>query len=274
MNSFYAIEPSPMLIPFVKQYWFVSLDDIAKGYQRLLPFGYAGVTFHRTKHNNLLDGNRLPVSYISGQSTQYSKLVFNGRIDFISVIFHPVGAMLFFDMAMSEITDRHIPVEDLKNRSMTELENRLTETEDNGKCIELIERFLIKSLCKNQDREDYRLAATINSIHNGVNDISSLTQTVCLGYKQFKRKFYDQVGINPKDYIRIKRFQQAAYIIQCNRTTTLEQLADNCNYYDKSHLIKDFKEFSGHTPGEYLSHCDPYSGYHTLFRSAFLNSTP
>lgn len=272
MNSFYAIEPSPVLAPFVKQYWFVSLDNITEGYQRLLPFGYVGLTFHRTTHNNLFDGNTLAASYISGQSTRYGKLFFNHKIDFISIVFQPIGAMLFLNIPMCEFSDKHISIDNLEDKSIIELRNRLIEESDNRKCIESIEKFLIKRLDANQDREYNRLATAIKSIHNGVCDIPLLAQTACLGYKQFKRIFYNQVGINPKDYIRIKRFQQVSHIMQYN-CVTLDELADNSKYYDKSHLIKDFKEFSGHTPKEYLAHCDPYSGYHALFRSAFLNSS-
>jgi len=274
MNRFYAIEPSPVLAPFIKQYWFVSLDNMGEIHQRLLPFGYIGLSIHRTRQNSLLDGEKLPSSYISGQSTRYSKLAFSSRVDFISVVFHPIGAILFFDLPMHEITNNHLPVEDSEDKLIIELENRLTETHDNKKCIELIERCLIERIFRNGKRDYNRLKMVLNYIDAGVSDISLLAQTVCLGYKQFKRIFYEHTGLNPKEYIRIKRFQQASHILQCNPSVTINHLADCCNYYDKSHLIRDFKEFSGYTPGEYQAHCDSYSGYHALFRSAFLDSIP
>jgi len=272
MNSFYAIQPSPLLTPYVKQYWFLSLDGIIQGNQRLLPFGCVGLTFHRTHNTSFLDNSLLPSAYISGQSTVYNDLAFNGNIDSVSIVFEPVGAMQFFNIPMNEISDRHISIDDLGDKTYIELKNKLAETTDNNNCIKIIEDFLINKLYNKEEYRYKRLSHIMKFINNDVDDAVLLAKTACLGYKQFKRTFYDNIGINPKEYIRINRFQKTAHILQMNPAITLNDLAEQNKYYDKSHLIRDFKEFSGYKPKEYIALCDPYSRYHALFRSAFLDS--
>jgi len=274
MNSFYAIQPSPILTPYVKQYWILSLDNAVGGRQRLLPFGSIGITFYRGVNHSRLNGDKFPGAYISGQTSAYSDIAFSGNVDFISIIFEPAGAMLFFDMPMNEITGSHIPVDDLDDKSFAELGNRLAEITDNSDCIRMIENFLLKKLYNADQYRHKRIEHSIKFIHNHVDDALLLAKTACLGYKQFKRVFRENVGINPKEYIRINRFRDAAHMFQVNPHLTLEDLAEKNSYYDKSHLIRDFKTFSGYTPREYVSLCDPYSPYHAFFRSAFLDSLP
>jgi AraC-like DNA-binding protein len=271
MDKFQIIKPSILLSPYIKQYWFLTVDNVTQGSQRLIPIGCIGLTFHRgdriysTSENNLL-----PVSFLSGQTTDYTDLVYSGTLSFISIIFQPVWAKAFFKVPMSELNNQKIDIRMLNDPQILELEKRLTDTMDNDACVSLIENFLLRRIYEHYNHK--RLTAVIESINDGQSDISALAQTACLGYKQFKRIFTEYVGANPKDFLRIARFQRAVHMLQIQPQITLTQLADACDYYDMSHLIKELKEFSGYTPGEYLSLCDPYSDYHSLFRSAFLDN--
>lgn len=102
--------------------------------------------------------------------------------------------------------------------------------------------------------------------------MGKLTNETCLGYKQFKRLFIENIGLNPKEYIQIRRFSKALNILQVTPKITLTNLAFYCGYYDKSHLIKDFKTLSGYTPTEFILQSDPYSPAISLFQSFFINA--
>lgn len=272
MDRFQIIQPSVLLAPYVKQYWFLTMENVRLGIQRLIPFGSISLTFQRSQQDNSLINEALPVSCLSGQSTNFINLVYSGTINFISIVFQPTGAMAFFKMPMNELNNQNIPVEALSDTQIIELEEQLIGTPDNNLCVQLIEKFLLKRIYQINEIRYKRLSAVIESINHGQYDIPQLAQTVCLGYKQFKRFFNECTGTNPKDFIRINRFQKAACELQVQSQITLEQLADKYGYYDISHLIKEFKGFSGYTPGEFLSVCSPYSDYHALFRSAFLDT--
>ena len=91
--------------------------------------------------------------------------------------------------------------------------------------------------------------------------ISDLASSVFLSTKQFQRVFTGHVGISPKEFLRIVRFQHALYVLQSNPGMSFSQLAYECGFYDQSHLINEFKVFSGYTPKEYLAACAPHSDY-------------
>lgn len=74
------------------------------------------------------------------------------------------------------------------------------------------------------------------------------------GYSEcYIRRIFNSIhGISPKVFERFVRFQNALDLMR-RRTLTLEQTALECGYYDQSHMVKDFKSFSGVTPERYQS---------------------
>lgn len=273
MNSFQVIQPSQLLTPFIKQYWFLTLNDVPQSSQRIIPFGNVALSFNRGERSySSSENGLLPLSYITGQLTSYTNVTYSGNINLISIIFQPASARLFFNFPLSELNNKNIPIEALDDPQLTELEKYLAETYSNEACAKLIEKYLLKRLYEPERSGHSRLNAVIHSINHCENNIFGLAQAACLGYKQFNRIFNENIGIQPKDFLRIVRFQKAFHILQVQSQITLTKLAFECNYYDKSHLIREFKEFTGYTPRKLLSLCDPYCDYHSLFRSAFIDS--
>lgn len=75
------------------------------------------------------------------------------------------------------------------------------------------------------------------------------------------RLFNDYVGAGPKEFMRIVRFHKALYTLQTHLAMPFTVLAHECGYHDRAHLIRDFRQFSGYTPGEYVAVCAPFSDY-------------
>jgi AraC-like DNA-binding protein len=262
LESFEIIKPSLTLAPYVKHYWFLKTDDIMQSPQRIIPTGSVSFTIHRgdalysSQHNDFQ-----PKYFLNGQSMSYSDLTYSGTVDMICIVFNPIGAKVFFDLPMILVNNQNVSIDSICDAQMVELGNRVADMTDKKVCVEIIEQFLLKRLHFFQPYDFRRLSAVINSINIGETDILSLSQKACLGYKQFKRIFSIYVGSNPKDYLRTIRFQRALFTLQTKPDISLTELAYECNFYDQSHLIKEFKHFSGYTPGEYIGICAPYSDY-------------
>lgn len=92
--------------------------------------------------------------------------------------------------------------------------------------------------------------------------VSSLADGACLCKKQFERVFRSTIGMNPKEYSRIVRFQKVLWILQ-RGANNYARIAVDCGYADQSHLIRDFKVLSGFTPQSLIKHCSPYSDLFT-----------
>lgn len=276
MNKFKVIQPSGLLAPYVKQYWFLRMEDVVRSSQRLVPLGCVALSFHRGNFAySSQEKGCLPRSHLYGITAGYTDLVFSGCIDFISIVFQPAGTCRFFPIPPGELKDRQTSLDVLDDPELLELEQRLNETADDLACVGLIEKFLFSRMCRLGKQDDKRIHAVIDAIRQGNTDVDSLAQTACLSYKQFKRVFSEKIGANPKDFLQIVRFQKLHHLMQLHTGMTLAELAYECGYYDKSHLIKELKDFSGFTPAQLFNACEPvYSGYHGLFRSAFIDLPP
>jgi len=264
MEEFQIIQPSPLLAPYVKHYWFLKTDNISQSVQRIIPTGNVCLVFHRGENMfSVSKGEQQPKAFISGQSTGYSDLQQRGTVDMISVTFQPHGAKAFFAVPVNELLESTISINDISDPALVELQNYLMDAHDILSCVRLIEAFLMKRLNIVKVINYQRMNAVIQSINARQTNIENLAQTSCLSYKQFKRIFSEYIGANPKDFLRIIRFQRALYTLQIYPQTNLTQLAFECGYYDQPHLIKEFKTFSGYTPSAYISICAPYSDYFT-----------
>lgn len=268
-----VVKPSLYLAPYIKEYWFVKIKDAKEKPQRLVPFESMALSFHKGKPAySSREAKNLPESYLSGISTEYTDLIMSGYVDFITIIFQPLGIKSFFLLPFIDFSNCHISLSDLNDSGLNELEKKLQEISDGLKCVEVIEHFLFKRFVKVDDYKNSRMHIVLNLLAKGENDLSVLAGEACLGYKQFKRIFMESIGVTPKAFLQIVRFQKLHRFLQLRADATISELAFQCNYYDKSHLIREVKHFSGFTPRELLHASEPeYSLYHSLFRSAFVD---
>ena len=88
--------------------------------------------------------------------------------------------------------------------------------------------------------------------------VTELAGKACLSPKQFGRIFSNYVGMMPKEYSRIVRFQKSLWLLQ-NHHRDYAGIAYACGYSDQSHFIRDFRHFCGLTPRELTEYQTPYS---------------
>jgi len=137
--------------------------------------------------------------------------------------------------------------------SLYEKQAAFTDTSDNIVCIRLIEQFFLRRLYAFSEYNLKRMSAVFQEINLQPQiNIPQLSEAACLSSKQFGRVFADHVGTTPKEYLRIVRMQRALFLLQQDVTLPFVQVAYECGYSDQSHMIKEFKLFSGYTPAEYL----------------------
>jgi AraC-like DNA-binding protein len=151
----------------------------------------------------------------------------------------------------------------LKNE-VNELESKLLETKTFFNKIKLVEDFLFKRLEKNKKKYEFnRINHSVSLINKakGNLDVNYLASEACLSRKQYERIFSEYIGTSPKQFLRTIRFQNTLVQKGKDKTASLTSLAYHCGYYDQSHMINEFKLFSGMTPTQYFSECEPFSDY-------------
>lgn len=263
MGQFKIVKPSVSLQAFVKHYWILETDKNSNVSERIIPTGNVQLIFHRGKRMfSSASGNLQHRSFISGLTKEFTDLYTFGKVNMIVVVFYPLGAKMFFAHPLNLFHRGDVSVEEIGDRPLAVLHDHISNEEDNTKCINLIEQYLQEKLNDAAYYNMKRILPAIHSINTSCQvNVLQLAENACLSYKQFNRIFTEQVGANPKEFFRIVRFQRSLFILQKRPDILLTQLAYDAGYYDQSHLIKDFKLFSGYTPGEYLQICPAYSDY-------------
>jgi len=269
--SFQTARPSPLLSGFVKQYWAIE-DCLPSGdrhIQRIVPNGLTELTFYFGNKPGTLDEKRHPSDHalLSGHLRNYYDIVVTGKLSMFSVSFQPFGACRFFHIPASEFYNVTVPLNLLLKNQEAELESRLNDTESFNGRIQVMETFLLSRLkTGRKDWETNRILHTLSLINiaKGMITVEALASAVCLGRKQFERTFTTCVGASPKQFLRTVRFQHSLYQKQKNKELMLTELAYRCGYFDQSHMIADYKSFSGKTPSQYFSECEPYSDYFSV----------
>lgn len=261
MQSFKIIKPVLPLAPYVRYYWILQIDSGMPVAERTLPVGCVQMVFHRGKRLFIKEQGLQPVSFICGQSLRFSDVVSTGKIEMVVVVFQPYTAKAFLRIPVNEFYGQNIPVDET-DTELIDMAKRIEDALDADSCIYLIERFLIRRLYLFPEYNLKRMSAVLNEVDAYPQiKMSRLSEIACLENKQFSRIFSEYVGATPKDFMRIVRMQRALYIMQRNPDISFVQLACDCGFYDQSHMIKEFRLFSGYTPMEYISVCVPYSDY-------------
>lgn len=263
MQSFRIIPPSPALQPYIRYYWILQDDSTATVSERTLPTGCIQMVFHRGKR--LLSSTKQelqPQYFICGQEMGYTDVQSTGDLDMIVVVFQPYTAKVFFQTPIHLFRGGRIAIEDVEDKELVILSTKIADAENHNACIGLIEQFLYHRLAELPEHNVKRLSAVVYQINTQPQvDIVQLADTACLSPKQFSRIFVEHVGASPKEFIRIVRLQRALFMMQQHPQIGFAQIAYSCGFSDQSHMIKEFKLFSGYTPAEYLAVCAPFSDY-------------
>ena len=187
----------------------------------------------------------------------------------IVVVFQPYGMSAFLHLPISLFYNCEISGYNLGDKGLEKLSARIFSCEDNAVCISHIEEWLVSRMVENGSgiRDKLRrIDAAMQRIYVAPQtSVTELSSIACLSRKQFERLFSALVGINPKEYTRIVRFQKALALMQCQFGVVINQaeIAYASGYADQSHFIREFKQFCGYTPVSLLKISEPYSDLFT-----------
>lgn len=170
----------------------------------------------------------------------------------MGVHFRPGGAFPFFGAAVAEVANSHVALEALWGRPASELRERLCWAATPRKRFQILAEALIARLRWRSEHPAVSLALDIFGPSGSGDSVRAVAERVGLSERRFIQVFATQVGLTPKLFCRVLRFQHVREVVNQAATLNWPQLALACGYYDQSHLIRDFQEFSGLSPTDYL----------------------
>ncbi|NYF91344.1 helix-turn-helix domain-containing protein [Tunturiibacter empetritectus] len=252
--------PHPVLAPFVKALWYVRDPRATHRHERVLPTGRAQIVLslardHLTDANNFANPlNHSPAGIFLGIYSRYQQIDAIDFTELIGVVFHPGGTAAFFPDNAHVFTNSETALSDLWGRAADNLRNELREAPTPKQKFALLEFALLTRLSlSRQQRRDPILhyALTHLDASPGTTTIAELTRTTGLSPRRLSERFNQHIGISPKLYCRIQRFQQAIQQMHRGADIPWAELALACGYYDQSHFANDFRAFSGLSATDY-----------------------
>ena len=195
--------------------------------------------------------------YIIGQPLSKRVSLSNpDGIDILGVKFTPLGLNLLTGIDMKHISDKIIDASDIWNYEITLLYEEILSKKNIQEQIGAIEHFLIKQR-KQRDccEQIYMLHNTLELMENKkIFSVAQLRERNFVTKKTFERYFLTHIGVSPKQYANICRFNNVrAHLDRLLVEPDWHDVIVSFGYYDQSHLIREFKRYAGKTPKEHFS---------------------
>ncbi len=257
--KYQTIAPPPQLAPYVKNFWILEEDTLPTGsayIHRTMANGYVELVFHYQGPFDELTGDKQlsfsSTAFIHAQSQHYRRFIVQQRFGIFGISLYPFAVPLLFSMPATELSDEMPGLEIVAGTEGAELNEKIMLAHNNRERLALIIQFLESKLLPAYDRLT-RIHTAVRYVMNTwpAEPVQQLASRYCLSARQFERRFKELAGFSPKLFSRIIRFQQTLNAYG-KKYHSLAEVAYDCGYYDQSHFIQDFRQFSGYHPKQYF----------------------
>lgn len=227
--------------------------------ERVIPTGHLFLIFEldgiprNTFDNDTLQPDAtFTEAWISGMQTGCITISAHEQSEMFVVQFKPAGAFPFLHLPVCELNDRIVPAAELAGEEILVLREQLL----NGKAPEDKFRTMETWLNNRFDKTKVSPASLLKALDRLQEEPVSMLADVVEEYPHTQKHMIDQfkkyVGLTPKVYQRILRFNEILQKIRDKEQITWAEIAYRCGYSDQSHFIKEFNHFSGFNPQEFI----------------------
>jgi len=261
--NYQTYQPSSDLESIISCYWTLEVPaakDVQK--QRIVPDGTIEMAFilgddikrYTSEEEFIIQ----PRSMVLGQIIDPFYIEPTGTVNTFAIRFYPYGFANFVSVALKDLAKTETPIEMLFGEEVAKkLEKDIVQATDTKQRIEIIESFL-----KNKLNDQVMVSNIVTNIvretidtllaSKGSTSINDILEGDLSKRRQLERMFVKQVGISPKQLGKLIRLQSALKMLLNQEDESLTNIAYNNEYYDQAHFTKDFKEFTGVSPKEFL----------------------
>lgn len=168
----------------------------------------------------------------------------------IGVDFTAQGAYRFFQWRLKEISNQLYLLSDILGKTVKHIEERIASTEDIGEKLKTVQQFLYDLFTiRGSDQVFEFCIQKIQSTKGGIS-VKELEKQTGYSSRWLNRKFEERLGISPKNFASIARFQYYYRALISNASRILTHKEFYHHYYDESHFIREFKRFTGMPPAK------------------------
>lgn len=257
--DYQTFQPYIDLSEFVKCFWTLKVPKEPKPQrQRIVPDGCIEMIFTLGDDVKRFVSERKhiiqPRSMILGPITEPFYIEPIGVVDVFAIRFFPGGFIPFTTLSVKNLENKETKLDAIFGKNVaTDLEHKIIHAANTAERVQHIEAFLLNKL-KDSEIIDNIVKSTVDLIFStkGRISIHELLKNDLSKRRRLERKFSKSVGLGPKQFAKIIRFQTALRMLLNNEIENLTNLAYENEYYDQAHFIKDFKEFTGINPNKFF----------------------
>ena len=242
--SYAEYTPHPELSRYIQCFWHYKSDDSSDNPSVIIPDNCSDILIDVSQQGKIS-------SLFTGTMT---KPILSSRKQLIGIRFKPGYAYSFFGIPMKEFTDLIVELDDFW-KDTDRLEQGINSHDDIFQRINYLQNMLISRQYKFLPiHAGLSNALQIISYNTGFNSVEKLGSETGISRQHLRRIFLDYVGINPVQYMRISRIRKTIKQIRNEKKhPNMSSIAQDLGYYDQSHMIMDFRKFTGSPPNKFFS---------------------
>ncbi len=252
--------PSARLAPHVEMLWAYHGPGPAHRRERVLPDGSVELVINLDDVARRRFDRRMPErfqcvrhAWVSGPQPEFMLIDVLPEANLIGAHFRPGGLAAFVRIPVEELSGQLVEADAVWNRDADDLRDMLLETPRVKARFRVLERFLMRRLRDDTgDRSLIHAALPCLETADEGPAIETIAAHLGVSHKHFIHRFRSEIGLTPKRFGRIRRFQRTLQSLQAGRAPDWTDLACAGGYYDQAHLIHEFRSFGGLTPAAFL----------------------
>jgi len=254
-------KPHPALRNLIRSYWMMENTGKAESLDLLVPDGYPELFFilNESLKMQQFSGEKQWAPHkeagLIGQATAqfafqpmpFSKMLF--------VKLYPWTPKLLFGIPAWQLNNQALDLGAITSDSaFRELGEKLSTAPHLTDIAALLDAFFLKKLIEINGHNSFvEFAVRQIFSSDGAISVDRLTNQVHASRRYVEKVFKDKIGISPKQYAQIIRVKKASmYLLDPRFNFNIREISNRLEYYDQSHLLKDFKAIMGQTPSAYL----------------------
>ena len=207
-----------------------------------------------------VDGSALeithPTTIIGAKTCQRIRLELRGHVETFAILFQPTGLQRLFSLPGGAIVNAHYEADIVLGPAVARLRLQLEEAKSFAERVRLADACLTSLIPSVDDRLSVDAAVQQIVSKDGCVGILDLASDAGLSSRQFERRFAEVLGISPKLYTRIIRFEAAVRKRAISSSVNWTTVAHELGYHDQMHMIHDFQLLSGESPTSLAPHLE------------------
>jgi AraC-like DNA-binding protein len=252
--------PGAALEPYVERFWYCSGYDGIHRKERVLPDGRFQLVVSlsgaplRAPSTTPAEPGRASGSLVLGMRSRFAVIDTATLQSAMGVVFRPGGTRAFFDEPAAAFLNESVPLDQVWGSAADDLRNRLRAASTVTSRFRALEDALLQRIdVRRQLHAAVRYALREIARASPGRSVLAVAREAGMSRRRFAQLFREQVGLTPKLYSRLARFQRVLRTIGTGAAANWADLALSGGFCDQPHLVHEFREFSGLAPGTYLA---------------------